>query len=202
MSDIVRFRNCSWVAALFVLLLHGGVAFADIMNFDSLSDLESVTTQYQPTLGVVFQNAIVLKSGAVGGSLNELDFPPHSDFNVIFDNGGPIIIDFAPAVVSISGFFTYNTALLMQAFGASHNLLGSAGSGCASNFVSAGSGCTPNEAIGIAGLGDIAEVIVTGDAAGFSFALDDLTFDRSVEAPVPEPASFVLLISCVTLVET
>ena len=91
-------------------------SLAGSINFDSLSDGDLVTNQFSG-LGVTLQNAIVLGSGI---SLNEFEFPPRSNFNVISDNGGPISILFALPQSSVFAFFTYAEGLTMQAFDTSN----------------------------------------------------------------------------------
>ena len=58
--------------------------FADPIkiDFESLTELDSVSTQF---LGLTFSNAAVLTAGS---SLNEIELPPHSGLNAVFDDGG------------------------------------------------------------------------------------------------------------------
>lgn len=140
--------------------------------------------------GATFSNAILLRSGAAPtdpGLLFELEFPPRSDFNVAGDEGGPIRIDFSPLIVSFSGFFTYAVPLTVEAFDASDNPLGSVLSQFTENFVSSGN--APNELLQLA-VPNISYVVITGDPAGGSFVVDDVTFEQA--AVMPEPATLLL----------
>jgi hypothetical protein len=158
-----------------------------VINFDGLSELDSVTNQYA---GLTFSNATVLTAGS---SLNELEFPPHSPFNVVFDDGGPIRIDLASPVSAVGGFFTYGVPLFFEAFDAGNNPLGSTPSLFSNNeLVSGDPGSSPNEFLQLA-LSGISHVTITGDPAGGSFVLDDFTYTPSA-TPVPEPATLSLVL--------
>ena len=60
------------LAAALCALLGLPLAQATVIDFESLTDSNSVTTQFA---GVTFQNALVLTAGL---SLNESEFPPQS----------------------------------------------------------------------------------------------------------------------------
>ncbi len=108
------------------------------IDFEDLSDLDAVTTQYIG-LGVTFAGATVLTAGI---SLNEFDFPPHSGVNVIASDLEIITITFSDPVVSVGGFFTYTASLGLTAtdsLGGTHNV----SSAFSENFVSSGN--PPNE---------------------------------------------------------
>jgi hypothetical protein len=164
-------------------------ANAVVIGFDSLSDLESVTTQFS---GLTFANTTALTAGI---SLNELDFPPRSGTNVVFDDGGAITIAFSAAQTDVGGYFTYVAPLTLTAFDADGGLLGSVASAFASNFVSAGDpGSHPNELLSFASILGIRSVRIEGAADGGSFTLDDLTFNAAPAAtPVPEPSTLSLV---------
>jgi hypothetical protein len=161
------------------------------IDFEGLADTEVVATQYT-SQGVLFSNTTALISGAVGGSLNEIDFPPHSGVTVVFDDGGPIMLVFPTPFSFASGYFTYTTQLTVQAFSdaAGTNLIGSVTS--AFNDNTAGGlgdpGSSPNEFLQIAGVGSIGSLKITGSPFGGSFTLDDFN-----GAPVPEPGTLLLL---------
>jgi hypothetical protein len=162
-----------------------------LIDFEGFPDSTSLTTQYP---GLTFQNATILSSGAVGGLLNELEFPPHSGTNVAFDDGAPISISFASPILSFSGFFTYAEPLVLAAFDAGSSQVGSAVSAFSSNLALSGDpGSSPNEFLQVAFTGGISGVTIMGDPAGESFVMDDATY-TTAGAPVPEPASIVLLI--------
>jgi hypothetical protein len=177
--------------AIVSLVLASGVLSirADtILDFDSLSDLTAVTTQYA---GVTFSNAMVLTAGV---DLNEIDFPSHSGTNVVVDDGGPISITFSMGVHGFGGYFTYTEPLTIAAFDASQNLLGTVQSVFSNNTTSLGDvGSSPNEFLSITAQGSIAEILITGDPLGFSFTLDDATITTSVPS-LAEPNSFSLLV--------
>jgi hypothetical protein len=158
-----------------------GLSFGTTLDFDAFADSTSVTSQYA---GVTFSNAIVL---AAGIGLNELEFPPHSGNNVASDFSGPLGIAFNSPQTIISGYFTYAQPLLLTAFDASNNLLGSVSSSrsCVSNLAMSGTaGCSPNEFIELAGIESFSSVTITGSRFGGSFTMDDLIFSA-----VPEPSS-------------
>ncbi len=170
---------------LFVLAGFGGPASATVINFDGLSDLDSVTTQFS---GLTFSNTTVLTAGI---SLNEFEFPPRSGANVVFDDGGAIMIVFDVPQVSIGGFFTYLVPLTFTAFDAADLVVGADTSDFDSNLALSGDpGSAPNEFLGVAFAGGIRSITIEGDVAGGSFSLDDLTFTVSV---VPAPPVLLLL---------
>lgn len=176
--------------AIVCLALASGVfpLHADtILDFESLSDLTSVTTQYS---GMVFSNAVVFQAIS---DLNQLDFPAHSDANVVVDQGGPMSINFSMAVDGFGGYFTYTEPIIIQAYDASQNLLETVQSAFTTNLGTAGDpGSSPNEFLSISTQSLIAEIVITGDPAGSSFTLDDATIVTPA-SPVPEPTSFGLL---------
>ncbi len=172
-----------------VLLSNYAQARADILvNFDGLSDNDIVTNQFA---GLIFSNAIILTAGI---SLNEFEFPPHSDLNVISDNGGPISILFASPVLSFGGYFTYSLPLTLTAFDAGSSQVGQAVALFNNNLMLSGDpGSNPNEFLSIAFAAGISSVTITGDPAGGSFTLDDAIYQPSVAA-VPEPTYGALLL--------
>ena len=157
------------------------------IDFESLSDGDGVTNQFP---GVTFSNARVLTAGS---SLNEFEFPPHSGSNVVFDDGGPISIGFNSPILSIGGYFTYLTPLMLTAFDANHIVLGSIASAFSSNSGDAGS--SPNELLQFSsGLG-ISSVIFAGNPLGGSFTLDDVTLTSLPQTTaVQEPATLSLVL--------
>jgi hypothetical protein len=174
-------------------------AGAAVIDFEGLSDLEAVTNQYA---GLTFAGATALVSGAVGGSLNELDFPPRSGDVVVSDESGPLSIVFDAPVGAVGGFFTYVAGLTIQVFDSSSVLIGSASSlftnNTAGGLGDAGSG--PNEFIEFVAAAGIKSVVFSGLAGGGSFVLDDLTVTALRDPdpdpdpdPVPEPSTLSLL---------
>jgi len=170
-----------------VFVCSGAVASASpiVIGFDSLADLAPVTTQFT---GLTFSNATALKAGM---SLNEFEFPPHSAADVVFDSGGPISIDFDAPVLGVGAFFTYLVPVTLEAFDDGHNSLGIVSSSFFSNLqLSGDAGSSPNEFLEITSSAGIRSILITGDPAGGSFTLDDLTV-----TPVPEPATFALVLA-------
>lgn len=159
------------------------------IDFESLSDADAVTTQFA---GLTFYNATVLTSGI---SLNEFEFPPHSGNNVAFDDGGPISIFFETSVKNVGGYFNYEEPLTLSGYDGSGNLLGLATSSFSSNLgLSGDPGSIPNEFIQLLGVGPISVVTINGDLGGFSFTVDDVSFDQQSEGTIPESGSFSLLL--------
>jgi len=157
-----------------------------LLDFEGFADGTVLTTQYA---GVTFTDAAVLSAGV---GLNEFEFPPHSGTNAAFDDGGPISIAFDAPVVSFNGYFTYTEPLTLAAFDALGNEVAAANSAFASNDALFGDpGSSPNEFLQVAFVGGISSVTITGDPAGGSFVMDDLTYASSV----PEPASLYLTLT-------
>jgi hypothetical protein len=93
----------------------------------------------------------------------------------------------------VGGFFNYASQLTLEAFDASNNLLGSVTSLFGANLAPSGdSGSGPNEFLQLNSASGISRVAITGDPAGGSFTLDDLTITTSTA--VPEPEAFVFLL--------
>lgn len=175
------------------VLVAGRPAAAVTLNFEGLADLDPVTTQFA---GLTFTNTTALISGAEGGSLNELEFPPKSGVTVVSDDGGLITISFDKPVAAASGFFTYVAPLTITALDALLAPVATTTSLFASNLAESGDpGSSPNELLTIAFAGGFSSLTLLGAADGASFALDDFTF---VLAPVvsaaetPVPAAVVL----------
>jgi len=167
---------------------------ATIINFDSLSDSEILTNQFA---GLTFSNATALTSGV---SLNEFEFPPRSNFNVVTDDGGAIAILFSSPVLSVSGYFTYLSSLTFTAFDSGANQVGQTTSLFGSNLVLSGDpGSSPNELLALSFAGGISSVSISGDPLGGSFVLDDVTVEP-LATTVPEPNSTLLCISGVLAV--
>jgi len=179
-----------YIPSTFLLLsvLFPFAANAYFINFDNLTDLDPVTTQFSG-LGATFVNATVL---AAGISLNEFEFPPHSGANVVFDDSGPMTIDFSASVLSVGGYFTYLLPLTLTAYDSLSNVVATSGASFTSNLALSGDpGSLSSEFLQVAFAGGISRLVIEGDPAGGTFTLDDLTV--SPAAPVPEPGTFVLL---------
>ncbi len=165
------------------------------LDFEGLSEFTTVTTQFP---GVTFSNATVLTAGS---SLNEFEFPPFSGQNVVFDDGGAMTVSFATAITSFSGYFTYTVPLTLTAFDASNNAIASVSSSFGSNLALSGElGSLPLELLSLSSATGFFSVLISGDAFGGSFVVDDVTFETpSTSTPVPEPGTFSLLASGVVL---
>jgi hypothetical protein len=156
------------------------------LDFEAFTDSTILTNQYS---GFLFTNTDVWSAGL---SLNEADFPPRSGTNVAADVGGQISIAFSAPVLTFSGFFTYSSALTLNAFDSLNQGVGTANSAFSSNFTSSGN--PPNEFLQVSFAGGISHVIITGNPSDGSFVLDDVTVTTPSNA-VPEPSSQVLIIS-------
>lgn len=161
-------------------------ARAATIDFESFSDLDALTTQVS---GLVFNDFTILTSGAMGGSLNEFDYPPRSGNNVAAGLNGSSSISFTSAISSFSGFFTYDGTLSL-AFYDGATLLQTITSAFAANYASSAN--APNELLQFSAA-NITQVIITGGL----FVVDDLSYTvaNGGTPPVPEPASVVLLLT-------
>ncbi|MDP2007950.1 MAG: PEP-CTERM sorting domain-containing protein [Rubrivivax sp.] len=159
-------------------------------DFEQFGDGDSVAAQIA---GLTFINGTVLTAGI---SLNEFDFPPASGANVVFDDGGVMEIQFSSPVFSVGGAFTYGTALSFNVYDASDFLLGTVISAASSNLALSGDpGSAVNEVLSFASAGGlISRIVISGDAAGGSFVLDDLTVDLGGSTSVPEPATSAMVL--------
>jgi hypothetical protein len=164
-------------------------------GFDTFNDGASLTNQYG---GLNFSNAKVLKSGF---SLNEFAFPPHSGDGVVFDDGGPIVIEFNSPVQSVSGHFTYLEGMTLTAYDSHDHLLAMANAAYFTNLAdgTGDPGSAANELLSIASAGDlIARVVIRSADEGGSLVLDDLTTISSVTV-LPEPGTLALVLSGLAL---
>lgn len=185
-------HKTGWTAALAGLLALWVSSTATVtaaqIDFEDLADLDSVTNHYP---GVLFTNATVLTAGI---SLNEFEFPPHSGGNVVIDDGGALRLTFTKPVKAFSAYFTYAAPLIITAFDALNQQITVDNSAYANNLALSGdTGSVPNELLSLAA-SRIASIRITGADAGFSFALDDITFELADTIVVPEPATLGLLL--------
>ncbi len=156
-----------------------------VIDFEGLADLTPVTNQYS-SLGVDFVGATVLTAGI---SLNEFEFPPFSGTNVVFDEFGPITVNFSTPMLDVGGYFTYLVPVTITAYDSSNSIVDTLTSSYFSNTALSGDlGSSPNEFLQVAYAGGISWVEITGDSFfGGSFTMDDFT-----ATPVPEPATIYL----------
>jgi len=187
-----KLRSAVLVAAL--ALIATPVAAAPILiDFDTLTEGDT------PGLlsGVTFDSAMVLTAGV---SLNEIEFPPNSGLNVVFNLLSELRLDFTDGVSNVGGYFTYVGALTLSAFDASNNLLGVATSLHNENYATSGN--PANELLQIASTTAIAYVTIGSAAGPGTFVLDDLSFEVAEDGggntdpnpPVPEPATVTLML--------
>jgi hypothetical protein len=156
------------------LLASGQTAAAVTLDFETLTDLEVTTSQFP---GLTFTNATALVSGAVGGTLNELEFPPLSGVTSLVDDGGPITIVFDDPVGEVGGFFTYLGPVTLTAYDVLLAPVATVTSAFGSNLALSGDpGSSPNELLQLTFLDGISSLTLSGDPAGFSFTLDDFMF--------------------------
>jgi hypothetical protein len=165
-----------------------------LIDFESLADLEELTTQFA---GLTFSGATGLQSGALGGSLNEFEFPPLSGTGVVFDTASEIRVDFATGALSVGGYFTYIAPITMTAYSGA-TVLGSVTSQFDQNTAFGGN--PVNELLQLAFASPITHVTFAGSPLGGSFTLDDFSANTVDDvAPVPEPGTIGLLLSGVAL---
>jgi uncharacterized protein YvpB len=145
------------------------------LDFENLTDLTAVTTQYSG-LGVTFAGATILSQG---GSLNYLNFPPRSGRNVIYDTyggNGVITITFNPNktgnISKVGGYITGNRNITMTAFDTNGNVLGSASTG-GPNYDPVG---IPNMLLEITSATPITRVEIRD--GGNTFTVDDFFFEN------------------------
>jgi hypothetical protein len=201
-SSLRCVRFLTFITSFIVVLFVASPSRAYLIDFEGLSDRETVTNQFDG-LGVTFvANTTALKAG-LGMALNDSEFPPQSgatvvsnrDPNDLTDDTDDVIGDmefvFISPVTSVSGFFTYTSQLLISAFGAGGVSLGTVSS--AFNDNTAGgfgdTGSSPNEFLEIAAAG-ILNIKIS--AAGGDFTLDDLQATPALSS-IPEPNSLLLL---------
>lgn len=174
--------------ALLLCLSLPGPAATIFLNFESLADGDSLTTQFP---GLTFARAIAAQSGL---SINELDFPPRSGNVVLLDDGGPLSVQFTAPVSFASAYLTYSQPVTLTAFDLLDNVLGSYTSQFDSNFVSSGN--PPNELFSLSfAQPSISRLVFAGAPTGFSFTLDDLsagTSDNGGNGEIPEPSTALL----------
>jgi hypothetical protein len=185
-------RTALQICSCLLLFLQTQARATTTYDFESFVDSDILTNQLP---GAAFANTIILTAGI---SLNEFEFPPHSGVNVASDNGAPISISFTGLALNFSGYFTYATQLTLTAFDAGSNQVGQAVSLFNSNLALSGDvGSSPNEFLQVASVGGISSLTITGDPAGGSFVMDDVSYQSSTTTPEPETG--LLLLSSMAL---
>lgn len=182
-------------AALLAVPAAGAHSAPVVVDFESLANLTSLTTQLA---GFTFSNARVLQAGT---TLNELDFPPKSGVNAVLDDGGALGVRFDTPVLSVGAFLTYVTPITLTAYDSLDNVMATATSLYGNNGALAGEpGSRPNEWLQLSlAVASIARVEFRGIATGSSFVLDDLVVDAGDPSPVPEPHSLALVLGALWL---
>lgn len=177
-----RCAGTSTLVLILMLVLSALSASSAIVTFEGLADGATLGNQFA---NLAFTNATVATAGL---TLNEFEFPSRSGTNVAFDSGGPVIIDFLTPALTFSGYFTYGAPLNVTAFDSGDQQVNSATSSFSNNQGLSGvAGSRPNEFLIVASAGGIARVLITGDALGNSFAVDDIDVEFA-RTPIPEPA--------------
>ena len=178
------------VLLLAILGVRPALSNAIVIDFESFVDGETITTQIP---GLTFTNTVVATAGI---SLNEIDFSPHSGSNVVLDSGGPISIVFDTPILGFGAYFTYIQRLTLVASGPAVPPTVPVFSMFSNNTGTGGDpGSSPNEFVQASFPGGITLVQITGNPAGGSFAMDDVTLVTGPSGVVPEPgtAGLVLL---------
>ncbi len=175
------------VGVMALALCANAAAQSTTIDFEGFADATVLTSQIP---GLTFANAMVLTAGI---SLNELEAPPLSGVNVLYGDGGPLMIDFSTPITSLLVYVTYAEPFTIQIYDAASNVVGSATSLFASNLALSGDpGSSPNEAFLLAFAGGFTSAVFSsGGAFSQSFVLDDLTFVSATNR-IPEPSTLAL----------
>jgi len=178
----------SGLLVLGLLFASGVNATPAKVDFEQFEDGETLTSQIA---GLTFVGGLVLRGGI---SLNEFEFPPRSGNGVLVDQGSDLRIEFESPVFSIGAYFTYMVPLSLRAFDADGNVIGSRSSSFLSNLALSGDpGSAANEYLEISLASPISSVAIHGDDAGYSFAMDDLSYNVEQMPAVPEPTVNAML---------
>ena len=178
-------RSLVWVSLVATILVSSRhVSWGIPIDFESLKDWTVVTSQFAGD-GIVFSNAIALKSGPAGGKLNEFSFPPRLGGGVtvaaVLDNTQSMVLTFVTPSTSVTGWVTYTDPLTFTVFDPAGNLLTTLNSAGSSNLGS-------NESFALGGFGRIGSIAISeaGNSQFKGFTLDDVS-------ATPEPTSLLLL---------
>lgn len=189
MIDLSKMVRKLVAVTLFLSSMQGSYAAPVVYDFDTFADGTSLTTQYA---GLSFIQAGVLRAGVL---LNEIQFPPRSGDGVVFDDGGPINIQFSTPAYSVGGYFTYLNGVTLIAYDSNNVQIGLAAAAFLINLAdgSGDPGSSPNEFLEVGSAGGlISRVLILSDPFGGSFVLDDLTVDAAVA--IPEPSTSLLML--------
>lgn len=170
-----------------------GVAMADVnftASFEGGTCYGDANSLGYPNIAFSNVSLLYLSQGCLSAS-----FPPHSGDGVAFDYPGvPMVLTLSEIEGqesgdgdTVSGYFTTNSDITMQAF--------ASGSMCDSVFFQGpnyvGSGGTPNQFLSVH-CSEIDTVVIFSSTGPNSFTLDDLTYPIS-DSSIPEPATLVLV---------
>lgn len=178
------------IAALLAWVAVAAQAAPTTIGFEDLNNLDFLASQYA---GLGFSGGSALASGAVGGDLNEIDFPPHGGVVVGFSDSA-LRIDFTSAISQFSGYFTYTGGLRLSAFDGAGNLLRTVDAAFDNNTATGGdTGSFANELLSFSASDIRSIVIETLSTQGGAFVFDDLSFDTApIVNGLPEPAGMSL----------
>ncbi len=155
-------------------------AQAITIDFEDIPDLTSVGDFYA-SFGIHFENALSLTAGF---SLNEFDYPPSSGDVAVGDDWAPIMLTFDNPAENIFANFTYASQLTFTAWDDIGNVIGTYVNPYFDNLGS-------SQQIGLAFTG-VHALQIAGEWDG-SYIMDDLNYEFTQTAPVPEPATILLL---------
>jgi len=179
---------------LLTLLIDRASAATITLDFEGVSDSSAANTLYSG-LGITFSGGVVLVSGAFGGSLNELEFPPRSGAGVFLNDSNTTTITFATPITSFQGFFTYGGPLTLNFYDGGNNLLTSVLSAYSANLALSGDvGSLPNEELTSAILSNAMRLDILVPNADFT--LDELSVTTANNTTgIPEPNSASLIVA-------
>src|SRR5436190_6878873 len=161
---------------LSAILMMSGVARGNttVISFEGVLDSTAVASLCAGQ-GLTFSSGLIVVSGAFGGSLNEVDFPPMAPGQAVFLNEADVTtLNFLTPILSFSGHFTYGGPLTLNFYGAGNVLLTTVVSGFLTNIGTGGDpGSSPNELLAAGSLANAVRVDVL--APGADFTMDDLS---------------------------
>ena len=187
-------------ATLLGLVPSSSVALS--LTFEGLTDGEAVQSQYA-LQGAVFNGAYAAISADQGGSLNQIDFPPTSNYTVVtnvpLDDALPIAgmmtVTFSTPLSRVEGYFAYSDTDPSASNGS--NLVVSAYSflnpTALVNQFSFSENLGSPLLVQLSGLETIGSLKITGED-GSVFTLDDLVGDKASGLTVPEPDTLWLFL--------
>ncbi|MFH1648471.1 MAG: peptidoglycan DD-metalloendopeptidase family protein [Patescibacteria group bacterium] len=154
-------------------IAHGGIIDFEEFRANTLGGLGGwqEIKDFYSGVGVFFAGATSLSKA--DSSLNWPEFPPHSGDALIYDNiggTGEISITFTVPATIVSGYYTYNRQLTLEALDVNGNIVKTKKSSFYANYVSTGN--PPNEYIELSYSGGIKSLRVRD--SGNTYTIDDL----------------------------